>query len=76
LIELLPPGIEEVYGYDYHATDQPYHLELWIEKSTMDDVLVPICEELHVNLVTSVGFQSITGVVRLLQRASELIRLC
>jgi hypothetical protein len=75
LIDLPLPGVEEVTAYDYHATDQPYHLELWIEKSTMDDVLVPICDERHVNLVTSVGFQLITGVVRLLQRVSELIRL-
>jgi len=76
LIDLPVPGIEEVNGYDYHATDQPYHVELWIEKSTMDDVLVPICEELHVNLVTSIGFQSIASVVRLLQRVHELMRLC
>lgn len=76
LIELSLPGIAEVSGYDYHATDQPYHCELWIEKSTMDDVLVPICEELHVNLVSSLGFQSITGVINLLQRVCELARIC
>jgi hypothetical protein len=51
LIELPLPDVEDVSGYDYHATDQPYYVELWIEKSTMDDVLVPICEELHVNLL-------------------------
>jgi len=76
LINLSLPGIEEVTGYDYHATDQPYHCELWIEKSTMDDVLMPICEELHVNLVTSVGFQSITGVLKLLRRVCGLARIC
>jgi hypothetical protein len=76
LIELPLPGIDAVTGYDYHATDQPYHVEVWIEKSTMDDVLVPICEELHVNLVSSLGFQSITGVIKLLQRVCELARIC
>jgi hypothetical protein len=76
LIDLSLPGVDEVTGYDYHATDQPYHVELWIEKSTMDDVLVPICEELHVNLVSSLGFQSITGVIKLLQRVCELARIC
>jgi hypothetical protein len=76
LIDLPLPGIEGVTGSDYHATDQPYHVELWIEKSTMDDVLVPICEELHVNLVTSIGFQSIASVVRLLQRVHKLMELC
>src|SRR5688500_6616981 len=29
-----------VDGYDYHdEADQPYFLELWIEKSTMNDIL-------------------------------------
>ena len=57
-----------VFGYDYSPADQPYHLELWVEKSTMDDVLTPICEEIGANLVTSLGFQSITSVVTLLKR--------
>ena len=35
----------------------------------MDDVLLPLCEELHINLVTSAGFQSITSAVKVLQRA-------
>jgi hypothetical protein len=55
-------------GYDYSLCDQPYHLELWIEKSTMNDVLEPICREFHVNFVPGVGFQSITGAIRALQR--------
>ena len=50
-------------GYMYAPSDQPYLVEIWIEKSTMDDVLLPLCEELHINLVTSAGFQSITSAV-------------
>jgi hypothetical protein len=61
-----------VQGYDYCQADQPYHLEVWIEKSTMNDVLIPVCQRLHVNLVTGVGFQSITGTVNLLKRIAEL----
>lgn len=60
-----------VNGYTYEAADQPYHVEVWVEKSTMDDVLVPLCRELGVNLVTSVGFQSITSVCALLRRIVE-----
>lgn len=60
-----------VGGYDYQAADQPYHVELWIEKSTMDDVLRPVCSELGANLITSLGFQSITSVVSLLKRIAE-----
>jgi hypothetical protein len=64
----------QVSGYDYCQADQPYHLELWIEKSTMNDVLTPVCQRLHVNLVTGVGFQSITGTVNLLKRVAGLPR--
>lgn len=51
-----------VSGYDYAPADQPYHLEVWIEKSTMNDVLVPLCSRLGADLVTGVGFQSISSV--------------
>jgi transcriptional regulator with XRE-family HTH domain len=67
----LPLPDVEVRGYDYDAADQPYLLEVWIEKSTMDDVLLPLCTHLGVNLVTSVGMQSITNVVKLLQRVAR-----
>jgi hypothetical protein len=62
----------EVNGYDYCEADQPYHLELWIEKSTMNDVLEPICRELHVNLVTGVGFMSITATIAMLRRVQRI----
>jgi len=55
-------------GYTYDPADQPYHIEVFAEKSTMDDVLLPVGRGLGVNLVTSVGYQSITGAVRLLRR--------
>lgn len=61
------PSID-VDGYDYENSDQPYHLELWVEKSTMNDVLEPVCSAMGANLVTSLGFQSITSVVDLLKR--------
>jgi hypothetical protein len=64
-----------VSGYDYSPVCQPYHLELWIEKSTMDDVLLPICRELGINLVRGVGFQSITSAVNLLQRVEYVRRI-
>ena len=45
-----------------------YHLELWIEKSTMDDVLEPLCRRYGVDLVTGIGFQSITSVITMLRQ--------
>lgn len=59
-----------ISGYGYRDCDQPYHLELWIEKSTMDDVIVPICRRHSVNIVPAVGFQSMTGAIDLLKRVS------
>jgi hypothetical protein len=75
LLSLPFPTVEPIEGYTYGAVDQPYLVEVWVEKSTMDDVLLPLCEELHVNLVTSVGFQSITSAIRLLQRADKVMKL-
>lgn len=40
---------------------QPYHLEVWCEKSTMDDVLNPVCGRFGANLVTFEGEVSITA---------------
>jgi hypothetical protein len=65
----LPTPLAE--GYDYDMSDQPYLLEAWIEKSTMDDVLIPVCRELGINLVAGAGFQSITQALTLLARISK-----
>jgi len=60
-----------VGGYEYSEYFQPYHIEIWEEKSTMDDILVPLCEKYNVNLVTGIGFLSITRVLDLLERADS-----
>lgn len=60
-----------INGYDYAASDQPFHLEVWVEKSTMDDVLLPVCERFGVNYVTGLGFLSITRTTELIQRVLE-----
>lgn len=67
----LKAGFVSVDGYDYDQADQPVLVECWVEKSTMNDVLEPLCRDLGVNLVVSSGFQSITNAVNLLQRAAE-----
>lgn len=65
-----------VKGYEYDDSLQPYHLEFWVEKSTMDDVLVPLCANYGVNLVTGLGFMSITSVIDLLKRINEAQKPC
>jgi hypothetical protein len=64
-----------VTGYDYDQRDQPFHLEVWVEKSTQNDWLEPLCKQLHVNLITGVGFMSITQTINLLQRVQKLQEL-
>lgn len=60
----------------YELTDfvgrQRYFVEVWCEKSTMNDVLLPLCEQYGANLVTGVGELSITAVLNLvLQRVKR-----
>jgi hypothetical protein len=58
----------EASGYDYELADQHFHLIIWIEKSTMNDVLLPICQRYGVDLIPDIGFASITRVIQMLQR--------
>jgi len=53
-------------GYDYSVARQGSHLEIWVEKSTMNDVLLPLVRRYGAVLVTSVGFQSVTSAVQLI----------
>jgi hypothetical protein len=59
------------YDVENYESEQRYHLEIWVEKSTMNDVLIPLCQQYHVNLVTGVGEQSITSTLQLINRAIE-----
>jgi hypothetical protein len=52
--------------------DQRYHIELWCEKSTMNDVLVPLCRWNGCNLVTDLGEMSISSVRDLIRRIADI----
>ncbi len=58
----------EVEGYVYEESLQPYHVEVWAEKTTMNDILVPLCRSLGANYVSGAGYQSITAMVNLLRK--------
>ena len=64
------PELPEFYVYGYDV-QQSYHLEIWVEKTTMDDVLKPLCWQYKANLVTGAGEMSITAVLDFLKRARE-----
>ena len=63
-----------VYGYDYQLADQRFHLGVWVEKSTQEDVLDPLCRQYGIDLVTGVGFQSITSVITMLRERAAVHR--
>jgi hypothetical protein len=57
-----------ITGYDYELADQHYYLAVWIEKSTMNDILEPVCRRLGLDLVVGIGFQSVTSVINMLRK--------
>ena len=48
-----------------------YHLEIWIEKSTQNEVLLPLGREYGINVVTFIGEVSTTRCEELVRRAVE-----
>jgi len=64
----------EVFGYVYEQAMQPFHLEVWAEKTTANSVLVPLCRELGANYISGAGYISITAVVNLLRDRVESIK--
>src|SRR5215208_2642003 len=76
---LFPPvEVEtEVSGYLYEEALQPYHVEVWAEKTTMNDILGPLCHALGANYVSGAGYQSITAMVNFLRhRVARLEKPC
>ena len=68
--ELDDPSIY-IQGKFDGADVQPYHLEVWFEKSSMNDVLLPVCRDYSANLVTGEGEMSITAVHDLIGRLRQ-----
>ncbi|MDX0438933.1 hypothetical protein GOD34_18355 [Sinorhizobium medicae] len=56
------------------ASGQPYLVEVWSEKSTMDDVLVPVCRRLGVNYVPGMGETSEILARQAVERAVDAAR--
>ena len=50
---------------------QRYRLEVWCEKSTQNDVLVPICEKYQTTLLQAQGELSISAMVKAIRRAER-----
>ncbi len=71
LPDLAPLPAFPRFGADGYYGARQYHVEVWAEKTTMNDVLEPLCHELGMNLITGMGELSITAVVDYLRRVRE-----
>lgn len=71
--DLQLPAFPELPNYrlSHYEAAQGYHLELWCEKSTMNDVLVPLCQHYGANLQTGLGELSITATLALASRLQQ-----
>jgi len=67
------PGLPS-YTIEDFASDQAYHLEIWCEKSTMNDVLVPLCRRYGAVLQTGLGELSITATLAAVHRLEQANR--
>ena len=74
--ELYFPSFPDLPTIDLNHFDcqQPYHLEIWTEKSTMNDILLPACKRWEANLITAKGELSITAARDLINRVIEADR--
>jgi predicted nucleic acid-binding Zn ribbon protein len=78
---LLAGGFPEMFGFQMPSLPrlalenptipQPYHLEIWAEKTTMNDILVSLAREYGMNIVTGSGELSATACRDLVNRADE-----
>ena len=59
------------YSLTSYAARQPYLLEVWCEKSTMNDVLAPLCQRYGANLATALGEFSVTAVLAAAERIRQ-----
>jgi hypothetical protein len=58
-------------SYSAPTIGQRYHVEIWAEKSTMNDILLPLGTEYGINVVTFGGESSATACKDLVIRAIE-----
>jgi hypothetical protein len=73
----LPGDLPELCDFTvtgYKDIQQGFLTEVWVEKTTMNDVLDPLCRRYGANLITGAGELSITAVVDFLKRARQASR--
>jgi hypothetical protein len=72
LLEHEPPGFEvPQLTVEPPKIPQRFLVEIWCEKSTMNDILMPLGERYGINIITAVGEMSLTRCVELVARTEE-----
>ena len=61
-------GMAERVAVELAGQQQSYHVEVWLEKSSVLDEVMPVAKQYMANVITSLGEMSLTAVVKLLQR--------
>lgn len=71
--DLALPSFPDIPDYQLYGFEgrQPYHLELWAEKSTMNDVLLPLANDFYSVLQTGLGELSISAVLEFIKRVQK-----
>jgi hypothetical protein len=66
----LSENIPQPPDFDFSppVVDQRFQIEIWAEKTTQNDILLPLAREYGLNIVTASGEISLTGCWRLVQR--------
>jgi hypothetical protein len=65
-----PSGLPH-YAISPPTVVEPYVIEIWTEKSTMNDILVPLARRLGATLITGVGELSLTHCNLLVERVLQ-----
>ena len=77
-ISLLNEGVEfslpsfNLTGYQYSNEAQPYHIEVWNEKSTMNDLILPLCKKYSLRYCQGIGYSSITSAWELIKKVKQI----
>ena len=64
------PSVPQILPRRFHV-QQRYHLEVWVEKSDVEDVVLPIARQYGFNYIPLMGQSGLKGCRRLVWRAKQ-----
>ena len=73
-LKLILPELADRLAAGLVGSEQRYYVEVWMEKSSVLDEVLPVAKKYMVNLVSSLGEMSLTAVVGLVERVVRSAR--